>query len=150
MSNAYATIDQLFALYDRRTMLQLSGDDNQHEGQTSNVQTILDMEASELESSLGAWTLPLASVPLVLTKWVCCRAAWRLFARRSDVPAGIKADKEWSDKFIVDLRQGRVTLNNLPRAVQPTLQDSDFMDGRSRFDYVLGQYPSDTGPSKGQ
>lgn len=150
MANPYCTPDQLLAMYDRRVMLQLSGDDNNREGQPQNIQTLLDMQASELESYLsGMYALPLASVPLVLSKWVAATTAGRLYGRRTDIPKQVEADLAWADAWVKGLQEGRIAIPNIARATQPALQDSDFVDGRSRFDYVFGGLPSPTGPSKG-
>jgi phage gp36-like protein len=150
MSNPYCTPAQFFALYDRRSMLQLSSDDSDRDGDLVKVQTILDVQASELESYLsGRWSLPLVTVPAVLTKWVAVTAAVRMYARRTDAPSSLNDDKKWSADWIEQLQRGVVVLPGVDRGVAPTLTSSDFTDGRSRWDRVLGGLPSATGPSKG-
>lgn len=150
MSNAYCTPSQLFALYDERTLGMLSNDDNTRAANTSRVQTILDIQASELESHLaGRYALPLAIVPAVLTKWVAAKAASQLFGRRSDKPKGVTLDEQWADNWIKQLKDGDVSLPSVDTDAVPRLVDSDFTDGRSRFDRVFGYTPSPTGPSRG-
>lgn len=150
MSNVYCTVDQLLDLYDRRTMRELSSDEGNRDGNTARIQTILDVQASELESHLsGRYPLPLPSVPAVLTKWVAATTAARLFARRNDKPKQLANDEEWAGKWIEDLRNRRVSLAGIERLNGPALSSSDYTDGRSRFDRVLGGRPSPTGPSRG-
>lgn len=152
MANPYCTVQQFLAFYDRRAMLQLSGDDNLQDGQPSTIQFLLDVQASELESGLGAYTLPItiSPVPLILTKWVAATTAPRLFARRTDAPKQVEADLEWAKNWMDALQKFAVNIPGLARGVQPKLQDSNFVDGRSAFDYALGGLPSPTGPSKGR
>lgn len=150
MSNAYCTPAQFFALYDRRSMLELSSDDNDRDGVLATVQTVLDVQASELESYLsGRWSLPLASVPAVLTKWVAVTSAVRMYARRTDAPSSLNDDKKWAADWIEQLQRGVAVLPGIDRDVSPGLASSEFTDGRSRWDRVLGSYPSATGTSKG-
>lgn len=122
MSNVYCTIDQLFAVFDRRTMLEQSGDDNSHEGQLANIQTLLDMQASQLDSVLqGRYgTVPLTdTVPAVLSKWVAVTTAARLFARRNDIPQQVRADLEWAEGWMKELMDNKVGLPGVSRHALP-------------------------------
>lgn len=66
MSNPYCNLPQLFALFDERVQLQLSGDQNTQQGKMANLQFLLDMQAAELESYLDgrvALPVPFTTVP---------------------------------------------------------------------------------------
>src|SRR5438132_3619216 len=131
-NNPYCTVAQFFALYDERTMGMLSNDNNTREANATRVQTILDIQGSELESHLaGRYGLPLTSVPGVLTKWVAAKAASQLFSRRSDKPRGVTLDEQWADRWIEQLKAGDVSLPSIDTDAVPKLVDSDFTDGRS-------------------
>lgn len=150
MSNAYATTAQFYILYDVRTVAQLSNDANSSEAVATTIQTLLDMQASELESSLyGFVGLPLTvtPIPLVLTKWVCATTARRLFGRRNDLPKQVQADSDWAEHWIELFRKNLIQIPFVSRQEVPALQDSDFVDGRSRFDGMMGGCPSPTGPT---
>ena len=151
MSNVYCDVPTFCALYDVRTMAQLSNDDDVPEATVATIQTILDMEASELDSYLtGRYGLPLVSPPGVLSKWVAAKTAGRLFARRNDKPKQVEADEAWAAEFLKNLMDGRIGLAGIDRACQPTLSSSDSTDGTSRFDWLYGFGPSETGVSKGK
>lgn len=152
MANSFCTLAQLYAVYDYRTLSQLSNDNNQREAVETRIQTIMDMQASELESMLaGRFALPLSVVPLVLTKWVAVTTAARMFARRADAPKGFDRDLKWADDFMKNLMDGQFQLNGVDRAKGPALHYSEYTDGRSRFDQVANfdRPPSDTSTSRG-
>jgi phage gp36-like protein len=152
--NAYVTVDNLIARYDRRSMLDLSGDDDQHEGQQANAQVAVDDAASELDGAIGGmYALPIPTpIPNILIRIVCAWAAYALYARRSDIPKGVREDKQWADGQVDKIRSGQMLIvvngQPLPRQTMPKLQDSGFVDGRSQWDWLWG-CPSPTGPSKG-
>lgn len=156
MSNPYATSDDLFAAMDRRSALELSGDDNRHEGQPAHINALLDMQASELDSVLqgryGSVPLSVTPVPPILTKWVVAKTQRALFARRGSIPKEVQAESEWADEWLQKLMDNKVGIPGLPgpSRVQPALQDSNYTDGRSRFDWIFNQHPSKTGPSGGR
>lgn len=263
--NPYCSVAQLFALYDSRTLLQLSGDQNSAAGQPANIQTLLDLEAGELNTYLnGRFSLPIplltvpavgmasfvsvpadnttttigdgknvavftylnggtalgqintatgntsdiaailaaavnvagisvqaqarlfsvalvntvvpganppsgyaGNVPIIttspavqvsgmmngstkapdpLTKLVAVPTAARLFARRNDRPKQISDDMKWRDDWLKLLLLGAVSIPGVPFAAQPRLEDSNFPQGSSFFDYVYGTFPSPTSP----
>jgi len=150
MANNYATPAQLFANYDQRTCLQLSGDQNTSQGNPTNIQFLLDMCASILDSALtGRYNLPLSTpVPLVLTWYVVTKTAARLYGRRSDLPKQIVADNQAADDWMKALIEtGSVQLPGIPPAATPRLQDSNFPQGSSEFDGVFGTPVSPFGPT---
>ena len=138
-------------LADVREMLELSGDANSSSGVPGNIDFILDMNASELDSYLsGRYTLPLADpAPAICAKFVAARTKASLFGRRSTLPPNLKAELEWADKWIEGLMDGRFGLPGVARANGPAVAASDRPDGSSQFDRVFGQCPSPTGPSGG-
>lgn len=148
MSNPYINQQDFLSLADVRDMLQLSGDANSSAGVPGNIDFILDMNASELDSYLsGRYVLPLTDPPAICAKFVATRTKVALFGRRSTLPPGLKAEMEWADKWIEGIMDGRFSLPGIARANGPAVAASDSMDGTSRFDRVFGQYPSPTGPS---
>jgi phage gp36-like protein len=140
--NNYCSIADLFRRMDRRTALQLSNDENSQVGLLTTVQELLDDQASELDTYLsGRVGLPLAlPVAKVLTKWVAAKTSERLFARRNDIPAQVKEDAAWADKWIGMFMDGRVALPDVQQ-VLPALQDSDSFSGSSIFDEIFGTLP---------
>jgi len=149
MSNVYATVAQFSMLYDVRVSAQLSNDQNSSNSNNAVIQFMLDMEASAMDCVLnGRVAIPtiMANVPLILTKVVCAGAAGRLYARRNDMPAAVKADVEWAADWIKQFMAGLVTLVDIPPLVVPTLQDSNYPDGQSSFDNAFGTVPSPFGP----
>jgi len=154
-ANPYCSKQQLIMLYDVRSVLQLSNDVNSRQGNQPNIQFILDVQAGELESALyGRYDLPsvwaMNPIPLILTKYVAATAAGRLWGRRSDKPKAISADEEWAENWIKGIMNGSMSIPGLEREAQPVLQDSDFINGVSQFDWVYGTAPSPTGPSGNQ
>ena len=122
MANPYCSVAQLQVLYDMRVIGMLSNDANQSALNTSNIQLLLDMQASELESSIdGRWSLAAvqANPPMVLTKWVGATTMQRLYARRNDEPKEVAADAAWAKEWIELLREGKVDLPSLSRGTQP-------------------------------
>ena len=154
-NNTYATVDNFMAYLDYRTIAELSNDVNSHVAESENIQFLLDMQASELDSYLygryGTSTPVLSgTIPMVVTKWVLATAARRLFARRTTMPKEVEADAAWADEWIKLLMENKIGIPGISRVSQPTLQDSNFVDGRSEFDWIFGGSPSLTGPSGGQ
>lgn len=154
MANPYCTFVQLLAIYDRRQLSALSNDDNARQANEDHLQSLLDMSASELDSTIsGRWPLPLPNpIPAILTKWVAIRACDMLYARRNDAPKGLAAEKTWADTWIEQLRNGQVSLPNIARSTLPVLQSSNFKDGQSQFDNLpLFDLPATpTSTSKGK
>lgn len=151
MSNAFITPTQFFTYYDARTFAQLSGDQGSPQGDPAKLQTILDAAAGILSSTLAnRVTLPLASVPEFLRMIVADLAAKRLFGRRAGIPKDILETWKQAEEWLKDFREGVVSIPDVAPAQVPVLQDSDFTDGRSRFDRIYGQTPSETGPSRGE
>jgi len=154
-ANPYCSVQQLGMLYDIRSVSQLSNDKNSRQANQPNIQFILDVQAGELESVLyGRYDLPsvwaLNPIPFILTKYVAATAAGRLWGRRSDKPKAISADEQWAEDWLKGIMNGSMSIPFLEREAQPVLQDSDFINGVSRFDWVYGQAPSPTGPSGNQ
>lgn len=147
MANPYCSQNDLFAMYDQRVMLNLSGDKNASQGDLGNVQTLLDIQAGDLEAVLsGRYPLPLPTVPLVLKKWVGITTAGRLYARRNDMPKGLAADLEWAKDWLKQLTDGVIGLPGIDRATAPNLENSTSLHGRSRFDFVFGQHRTKSEP----
>jgi|SRR6185437_8034791 len=120
--NAYCTVDQVMLMYDLRTVLDLSGDDNRHEGQAPTLQFLLDMQASELDSVIqGRYgSVPLAGeLPLILTKWVGVTGCRRFFARRNDEPPQLKSDAEWADQWMEALMDNKIGIPGVARVALP-------------------------------
>jgi len=141
MANNYCTLAQLTALYDNRLSGQLSNDVGTRTPNSDNLQLLLDTAASELDSALaGRWALPLPVVDAILTRWVATRALKFLYQRRSDTPQGVKADLEWSDRWIDMLMDGRVVLPGSPRALTIMLDSSWTDKGTSQFDNLPAGY----------
>lgn len=86
-------------------------------------------------------------MPLILTKWVGVTAAARMYARRNDRPKGIDADVAAAMQWRADIIAGIIGIPGVPFANVPILQDSNFPQGQSEFDYVFGSAPSPTGTS---
>lgn len=111
MSNAYCTITQLGYFLDTRSTGQLGNDTNTTTADTTITQTALDTSASELESHLrGRVTLPLTTVPTVLTRWVAVKASEILYGRRGDLPKQVKAAIDWADQWVKDFDAGIVSI----------------------------------------
>lgn len=152
MANDYCTIAQFQMIYDSRVMDELSNDTDSTVGNDTNIQFLLDLAASELDSILsGRYTLPLTTVDLVLTKFVAVKAVERMYARRNDLPEAVKQDIEWANQWIQDLKDRKINLPNVTRANAPNLYSSNYKDGRSQFDHVpfLDKPPTSTSTSKG-
>lgn len=150
MANNYLTVPQFTQMHDVRELLDLSGDENSHDGNLDNIQLLLDQSASELDSYLdGRVALPLTSPPAICGKIVGALTKQSMFGRRADLPAGVKAEIDWAQDWLTKFTKGIVKLPSVTPAQIPTLQDSDYTDGRSRFDTAFGFVPSPTGPSKG-
>lgn len=145
IANQYATPEQYFAAYDQRTGKQLSGDQNTSQGTPSNIQFLLDMQAAEFDASInGLYNLPLvAPISLVVTKYVCCTTAIRLFARRSDRPKQLDSDEKWAGDWIKQVMATTIIIpgQQLSANAYPVLADSDFYCGGSRFDRVFRTPP---------
>jgi phage gp36-like protein len=139
MANAYCNISQLEQLYDIRVVIDTSDDSASNNLNASNVNLCLDIAASKLEAVLyNRYPLPLPSVPPVLTGHVAALAMQRLYARRSDLPKGIKADIDEAQQFLKDLTMGLVGIPGVDRSGAPVLAASGTKDGSSRFDNLAG------------
>lgn len=137
MANDYCSVSQFIDLFDVRTMGMLSNDANSRTPDTDRIQRLLDLTASELESYLtGIYSLPLSTVPGVLTRWVAVKTAAILFGRRSDKPKELNDDEQWANKFVEQLVKGTIGLADVPRSSVPTLQKSATHDGSSFTDNV--------------
>lgn len=111
MANAYLTITQLRSYYDTRQLAQLSNDKGGKDSDETTLQLLCDTAASELESHLSARiTLPLATVPLVLTRWCAARVADMIWGRRNDRPKQVDADKAWADDWLEKWDSGLVSI----------------------------------------
>ena len=138
MSNDYCTIAQLKIFYDPRVIDQIMDDDHESVEQTSSLQTLLDVEASTLESYLtGRFPTPPTdgdgNVPAVLTKVIAVRMMERIFSRRQGAPDGLANDVEWADGFMEDLRLGRANLKGLTRqqpSISHPIRTSDEINSR--------------------
>jgi hypothetical protein len=122
MANTYCTLDQVKMMYDLRTILELSSDDNRHEGNPPTLQFLLDMQASEFDSfAQGRYgAVPLTgTIPLVITKWVGATACRRFFARRTDMPKQVEDDARWADQWMKDLLENKIGLPNVARVSVP-------------------------------
>lgn len=148
MSNPACNLVFFFRTYDVRTISMLSNDANARQMLAANIQFALDTQWSELKSIIGS-RYPLenydpptsAPVPLILTKFVAVTAAVRMFARRNDRPKQLDADEKWADDWITRLLSGAYSIPDSAPTGLPALQDSDFFDGASAFDYVYGTLP---------
>jgi phage gp36-like protein len=151
MANAYANLAQFDLYADVRTTGMLSNDSKGRSPNDAVRQQALDMQASELESYLdGRYALPLATVPMVLTKWVLATAYKVLYGRRGQAPPQIKADVEWAEAWTEKLVEGKVNVPGLSRQTDAALDSSDYVDGRSRFDHLFGIGPTSTSTSRGR
>ena len=137
MDNPYCNTTQFAQLYDSRVINELS-DDTGSATVTPSATTIqfwLDVAASELESLLAnRWALPLASVPLILTKLVGIMAIKTGYGHRTDLPKGLTADLEWCEDFLEGLRTGTRSLAGIDRNGVPRLEATASKSGKSRFD----------------
>src|SRR5688500_13184536 len=124
--NDYCTVAQFFAFHDRRVMKQLSGDENDPNGNAANVQLVLDAAASRLDSYLsGRVSLPIASPPpAFLTMLVSDMAAGRLYGRRSDKPKAVDLAEKAAEEWVKDFSEGRAQIPGVARLNAPALVDS--------------------------
>ena len=140
MSNDYCTIAQLKIFYDPRIIDQIMDDTHQSEENTTDLNTLLDAEASVLESYLdGRYSCPPTdgdgNTPMVLTKWVAVKMMGRIFSRRQGAPDGLANDVEWADGFLQDIIKGVANLKSISRQ-QPTISHPirTSQEMNSRFD----------------
>jgi phage gp36-like protein len=151
MANPFASITQFLMLYDARTTGELSNDNNSRQLNQTNLQFILDLQASELDATLNnRYDLTsihqLNPMPLILTKYVLASSAARVWARRTDLPKQTQTDISWADGWLDRLRRGADTIPGIDPQSQPILQASNSKTGCSEFDYVYGTAPSPTSP----
>jgi hypothetical protein len=151
MANSYITTNQFCALFDWRTAAQLSNDMNSRQLNAETLQLLLDIEANEMEATItGRYDLlsvqQLSPMSGMLTKYVGVRANCRLWSRRSDRPKAVDKDEEWADKWKSDFELGKIIIPGLQPAAQPVLENSNSLQGRSRWADVYGQPPSPTAP----
>lgn len=152
MANPYLDYATFTALADVRDLLDLSGDNNNSNGDENAIQTILDMAAAELDSYLdGRYALPVVNPagnypnPLAFCgKIVGALAKKALFGRRTDMPVAVKAEIDWAEDWLKKLVNGVVGLPGITRQTQPQLWYSGSTKGKSRFDCVGGIWPTKT------
>jgi phage gp36-like protein len=163
LANQYANVAQFYTLYDQRVMKVLSGDQNTEQGVAANIQFLLDMQSSEFDMVInGLYVTPLiAPIPLIVTKFVCCTTAIRMYGRRNDRPKQIDSDEQWAKEWLDKVLSTAMLLpgQSLTSNAYPALTDSDFFHGRSRFDNTFltpsprapqsanPGYPPGTGPN---
>lgn len=145
LANQYATAAQFMAMYDARIVKQLSGDQNTAQGTAATVQFLLDMQSSEFDMAInGLYVTPLAPpAPLVVTKWVCCTTAIRLYGRRNDKPKQLDSDEQWAKEWLEKVMSTEMILpgQQLSANATPQLTDSDGYGGFSRWDRIYGTRP---------
>jgi len=154
MANVYCTQAQLTLRFDIRTFGELSRDDGSTTPDSDAVDAALDDAADELESYLkGRYSLPLATVSGVLTRWVAIKAVEHLYGRRADMPQAVKDEIVWAEEWIDRLVRGLIGLPTIARDIQPELKSSENLEGRSRFDPGAAHFDrndTDTSTSKGR
>lgn len=152
MSNTYCTVEQLYALYDERSVSQLSNDNNSTTAADVTLQLHLDVAASKLDGYLTGRIspVPMTSPPMMFTRFVAAWTMKTLYLRRSDCPTTIANDVKEADDWIELFIKGIVGIPNQTRA-QPEITSSGSTDGTSRFDNIPGFSPGprSTGTSKG-
>lgn len=128
MSNFYATITQLYAFFDERTVNELSNDSDSETANTTKLNTLLDAAASELDSVLaGRWPTQAEATdvewprPLVLTRWVCAKTMESLYTRRSDMPPAVEREVSWAERFEQRLIDGEISMPAQGRSNGPEL-----------------------------
>lgn len=149
MSNLYITQPQFLMLLDRRTGLQLSGDANLSAGTPTNLDFILDMSASIVDSVLyGRYDITFPQgVPKFCTWLVYCKATSLLFARRNDKPKQVDEDEKKADDWIEMIIEGKISIPGYDRAQQPNLIFSDSLTGKSVWDNIYDLPISPTSPA---
>jgi phage gp36-like protein len=120
--NTYIQTTQFLQRYDRRTALQLSGDDNARQGNLVNLQEVLNDASGELESGLdGRYLISqvryILPMPRVLTRWVGIKAREALYSRRTSKPRGVQADSEWAEKWMLQIISGEVNIPSVGRQI---------------------------------
>ncbi len=125
MANPYCDLIKLAWFLDTRSFGMLGNDVNATtNADTTIAQGQLDAAAGELESHLsGRVTLPLTSVPLVLTRWVAVKAAETFYGRRGDLPKQVKSAVDWADQWIKDFDAGRTSIDGAARLGPDELLD---------------------------
>lgn len=151
MSNAYCTVQDLFARYDSRTILQLSNDNNALQANQDNMQVLLDDAASDFESYIDqrynlSNVRAASPMPNRIKAFVCNRAAFNHFARRERMPKFLEALYRLDTEWITKVQQGKINLPTITRAAAPIVADSSRPDGSSAFDHDFGWRPSPFGP----
>lgn len=141
MANPYLSVAEFFMLYDKRTMLQLSGDADSPAGNQQNLQFVLDVCASYFDSFLnGRVGLPLPTVPIFIKMFIADLGVYRMYGRRTDMPDYVKTAGQKAMDWLQNFMAGGVTIPGASQTI-PVLQDSDFLDGRSQWDWTLGTFP---------
>jgi phage gp36-like protein len=149
--NVYLSTDQFLSLRDQRTMLELSSDTDDPAGNMVNLQFVLDVAADELDGVLtGRVSLPLANPPKLCISIVAAIATDALWGRRADKPKQVADEAAWARDWMEKYSLGKVSLPGVSRGTLPNLEYSDTMDGTSKFDWIMGQSPSVTGPGGGK
>lgn len=151
-NNVYLTIPQFFYYADARVVKELSSDENNKDGNFTRMQAILDAQAGFVETFLSG-RVDLATVRAANNGWlqqlIADLGQEKHYARRGDVPKGVKASADQAREWLKDFAKGEVSLPDVPPKYFPTVVDSDRTDGTSQFDRIYGQRPSETGPSRG-
>ena len=151
MANPYLSLPNYYLLSDMRTVKDLSNDQSSAVGNSAATQYIIDVCASQVDTVLaGRITLPIPTPPgppLFLAGLVAALADRMMFGRRADLPKGIAAKAAAADQWLQDFKNGGVSLPGVPFASVPQLQNSDSVNGQSRFDYDFFTAPSPTSPA---
>lgn len=150
---AYLTPQEFYYFVDARVGQALSNDVNSPYGNAAATQAILDATASVIDSYIAGrvetYPIPAGSVPALLKLLNARLAQYEHFRRRPDMPKAMQDARDWAMDWLDKFAKGEVALPGVDR-VGPALIDSDDTQGRSRWDYIYGQSPTDTGPSRGE
>jgi phage gp36-like protein len=139
MANLYLTTAQFNMLFDQRVANQLSNDQNLNSQNATNLQFILDMAGSMIDSALNARydiTWP-AGVPLFLSGLVFAKALGLLYNRRSLIPDSVAKMIEWGEDWLQKLIDYQVSIPGYSRGPVPVTVYSDSLTGRSVWDSVF-------------
>lgn len=122
-------------LYDSRVLAELSNDTDSATEDSTTLQFVLDVGASEVETELtGRISLPPGTVDLILTRLVAAKAVSGAYMRRGNLPDAVKLEYQWMEDWFEKFRNRLVKLPSAAWAAQPQLYSSGSKDGTSRFD----------------
>lgn len=106
----YCTIDDLIKRYGERELIQRSDRDNTGEIDNTIVQQAIDDGADEIDSYLTQYTLPLATVPVLLVRLNCDIARFNLYQDFDDVSA-VKTRYDKAVQLLRAIAKGDAKLN---------------------------------------